>query len=274
MNPNLETPAFLGADQADNRIRLFNPFAAGDRKPSLWAYPAEDEGPIKLSPTDAKRVEIDGVVHVLAAYHSRVRLIRFSDRKVIKDFPSYSSCHSAELLPGGSLVSANSNHGMLRLHKSADAFTDMELPYAHGVTWDKARNCLWALGDKLYRIRHQDGRLTIDKHFELPESPTGHDLFPLRKEAKLFVSNNHALYLFDIAAESFELISKLKNIKSASQHLDGTLWATDPKHLKGAHNWQTDSVLRVRPEQPVIRHRNQGSKFYKARWWQKVPFSY
>ena len=42
---------------------------------------------------------------------------------------------------------------------------------------------------------------------------------------------NGALYLFDITAARFELISKLKPIKSASQHLDGILWATDPKHF-------------------------------------------
>ena len=105
----------LCADQSDNRIRIINPFAPGDRKVEFWSYPAGDEKPLKYIPTDAKRVEIDGVVHVLAAYHGRVQLVRFDDRKVIKDFPSYSSCHSAELLPGGVIVTANSNHGMLRL---------------------------------------------------------------------------------------------------------------------------------------------------------------
>ncbi|MGI9243278.1 MAG: DUF6528 family protein, partial [Verrucomicrobiales bacterium] len=66
----------------------------------------------------------------------------------------------------------------------------------------------------------------------------------------------------------------LEGIKSASQHLDGTLWVTDPTQLEGAASWQSDSVLRVRPEQPPIKHQNVGSKFYKARWWQRVPFSY
>jgi hypothetical protein len=34
--------------------------------------------------------------------------------------------------------------------------------------------------------------------------------------------------------------------------------------MKGAHSWQTDAVLRVRPKEPKIVYRNQGSKFYKA----------
>ena len=274
MEITAQTPALLCADQADNRIRLFNPFAAGDRKPPLWTYPAEAARNPKYMPTDAKRVEIGGIVHVLAAYHGRVQLVRFSDQKLVKDFSSYSSCHSAELLPDSVIVTANSNHGRLRLHRSAVEFVDLKLPYAHGVTWDKARKCLWALGDFLYRLNYADGKLSIDEKFELPLSPTGHDLFPLRGEARLLVSNNDALFLFDIATGKFETVSNLKAIKSASQHLDGTIWASDPAEIEGAASWQSDAVLRVRPAAPEIRYRNEGTRFYKARWWQKVSFSY
>jgi len=270
----VDSPAFLCADQADNRVHLFNPFAAGETKPVLWSYPAVDADPIKWKPTDAKRVEIEGVVHILAAYHGRVKLIRFEDGKLIKDFSSYSSCHSAELLPDETIVTANSNHGKLRHHQNAEKFTDIDLPYAHGVTWDKARKCLWALGDFLYRIDYKDRTLKIAEKFELPISPTGHDVFPLRKEAKLLVSNNEALFLFDIETSKFETISELHSIKSASQHSDGTIWVSDPKELKGAASWQSDSVLRVRPSEPKMGYHNEGSRFYKARWWQKVGFSY
>lgn len=270
----VQTIALLCADQSDNRIRLINPFAEGDRKAELWSYPAEDEQALKYMPTDAKRVELDGVVHVLASYHGRVQLIRFKDRKLVKDFSSYSSCHSAELLPGGAIVTANSNHGMLRLHRSADDFTDLKIPYAHGVTWDKERKCLWALGDFLYRINIAEGKLTIEKKFKLPLSPTGHDLFPLRREAKLLVSNNVALFLFDIATEKFEMVSELKEIKSASQYHDGTVWVSDPEKLEGSASWQSDSIIRVRPKAPKVSYRNKGAKFYKVRWWQKVNFSY
>jgi hypothetical protein len=105
-----------------------------------------------------------------------------------------------------------------------------KLNYAHGVTWDKERECLWALGDCLYRINFAEGKLTIKKRIELPNGKngaTGHDLFPLREEAKLLVSNNAKLFLFDIETEKFETVSELRGIKSASQHLDGTIWITD-----------------------------------------------
>jgi len=264
----------LCADQSDNRIRIVNPFAVGDRKPEFWSYPSKDQQALKYMPTDAKRVEVDGVVHVLAAYHGRVQLIRFSDSKVVKDFRSYSSCHSAELLPDGVIVTANSNHGILRLHRAADDFTDLKVPYAHGVAWDKTRRCLWALGDVLYRLKYSGGNLVIEKKFKLPLSPTGHDLFPLREEAKLLVSDNDALYLFDITTEKFEIISKLHGIKSASQYHDGTIWISDPANMQGAADWQSDAVIQIHPKNPKIRYRNEGARFYKARWWQEVDFSF
>ncbi|WP_153558008.1 DUF6528 family protein [Roseimaritima sediminicola] len=269
-----DTPAILLADQADNRIRLFDPLATDADQATLWCYPADDQPPDRHVPTDAKRVTSEGVVYILAAYHGRVRLIRFRDQAVIKDFPSLGSCHSAELLPDGAIVTANSNHGKLRLHRSAEEFVDLELPYAHGVTWDRTRNCLWALGDYLYRIDYTAGDLVIDKKFALPISPTGHDLFPLRTEAKLLVSNNDALFLFEIATESFSTISELEHIKSASQHGDGSIWISDPQEIAGARPWQSDSVLAVRPPSNNKRYTRDGSRFYKARWWQPVVFSY
>ncbi len=270
----VETQAILMADQADNRIRLFDPLAADNQKSTLWCYPADNQPPLRDKPTDAKRVEYEGVVYVLAAYHGRVRLVRFGDQKLIKDYPSYSSCHSAELLPDGNIVTANSNHGMLRLHRSEQDYADLKIPYAHGVTWDRARNCLWAVGDFLYRIDYRDGKLVIDEKFQLPLTPTGHDLFPLREDAKLLVSNNDALFLFDIATEEFSQISALPHIKSASQHADGSIWVSDPTEIEGAASWQSDSVLVVQPKTPEKRYTREPSRFYKARWWQPVNFSY
>lgn len=272
--PSPSPPAILGADQQDNRIRLFNPFAPGDRKPDLWSYPEASQPAHKYKPTDAKRVDTEGTAHVLAAYHSRVCLVRFSDHKVLRDFPSLSSCHSAELLPDGTIASANSNHGILRHHHSDSDHTDLKLPYAHGVTWDRERNCLWAVGDKLYRYRLQADKLTLAGSFPLPDDPTGHELFPLRSEPKLLVSNNLALYLFDIPTSRFEKISALHEIKSASQHIDGTIWATDPANIEGSASYQTHTITRIRPAKPPLAYTTKGSKFYKARWWHPNTFSY
>ena len=269
-----ETPALLCADQADNCIRLVDPLTPGDRKAVLWSYPADDETPFHYRPTDAKRVEIDGEVFVLAAYHGRVQLVRFRDHRLMKDFPTPSSCHSAELLPDGVIVSVNSNHGILRLHQSSDEFVDHDLPYAHGVTWDKADHCLWVLGDRLYRFNYAEGRLSLESTFPLPLSPTGHDLFPMRNESKLLVTNNEALFLFDTEKKTFETLSEMKQIKSASEHADGSIWVSEPKTIEGAKEWQSDAVVPVITKDLSERYTLEGARFYKARWWQRVTFSY
>ena len=260
--------ALLCADQADNYIRLIS----NDK--TIWSYPAKENEDFPWRPTDAKRVEFNGETHILIAWHGRIRLVRFRDHKTVKDFKTYSSCHSAELLPDGTLVSASSNHGKLRVHFGKEDFHDLDLPYAHGVVWDKSRNRLWALGDFLYLIRYSDKKLTVEKQFKLPKSPTGHDLFPLQNEDRLLVSNNHGLYLFDIESKKFETVSELKWIKSASQRNDGSIWITDPANIEGAKSWQTDSVMQIQPKAPEKRFSFENARFYKARWWQKSTFSY
>ena len=266
--------AILCAEQADFRIKLVTPSEPDKSKSVLWSYPAMNQEQLTYRPTDAKRVKLNEEVFILAAYHGRVRLIRYSDKKLIKDYSSYGSCHSAELLPDGQIVSVSSNHGKLRLHKSSDTFVDYELPYAHGATWDKKRQCLWALGDLLYQFNYKEGNLTLNKKFKLPLSPTGHDLFPLRKEAKLLVTNNEGLFLFDIEKQEFKTLSLLKNIKSASQHSDESIWISESKRIEGASDWQSDSIIRLIKDDDETRHTIDGARFYKARWWQEVDFSY
>ncbi len=268
-----ETVALLCSGQTDNRIRLIDPLSKTERKTTLWCYPTDDGKPFPHRPRDAKRVELDGVVHILVSYKGSVRLIRFNDKKVIKEYTSYKSCHSAEILPDGTIVTASSEDGKLRVHRSENDFTDLELPYAHGLVWDKKGKQLWALGDVLYRFNYNKGKLILIKKYKLPMTPTGHDLFPTRDGKKLLVSNNDALFLFDLKAEAFEKISDLAEIKSASEHQDGSIWASDPKDMEKSGSWQSDSVIQIKPE-AKMRYTNKGAKFYKARWWQKVAFSY
>lgn len=272
-----ENPALLCADQADNRIRLVEPFANAktEVKPTLWCYPADDGKPFPLRPTDAKRVEINGEIHILAAYHGRVKLIRFKDKKIIKDYPAPDSCHSAELLPDGNIVTVSSNDETLRIHRSDKDFTDTKLPYAHGVVWDKKRKQLWALGDVLYRFDYIEGKLQLVKKYKFPMTPTGHDLFPTRDSKELLVTNNDALFRFDIKTEKFNKSSDLKRIKSASQDKEGNIWVTEQSTKKGYANYQSDTLIEVKDsDTKPNRITLEGMKFYKARWWQKVTFSY
>lgn len=257
--------AILAADQADGRVRLIS---AETPAQTLWAFPPESAKPDAYKPTDAKKVEFEGKTCILVSYHGRVRLIRFEDQKVLKDYPSLGSCHSVEMLPDGKLVSANSNHNTLRLHLDAEKFFDLPLTFAHGVVWDKAGDCLWAVGDELYQVRYEKDSLSIVEKFSLPGSPSGHDLFPVAHSRNLLVSDNEALYIFSPEKKSFATLSTIRAIKSASRAKDGSAWITEPMKIEGAAPWHSDTIARIEGDQITTRITLPGARFYKARWWQ------
>ncbi len=269
-----EETAILCADQADNRIKLIR--LSDPAKPTvIWRHPDTPDKRGPYMPTDAKRVVVQGVVHILASYHQRVQLVRFADKKLIRDYPAPPSCHSAECLPDGTIVTANSTDEKLRLHFSAAEYLDYPLPYAHGACWDHQRQQLWALGDKLHLYDYKDRKLNLKKSHPLPGAPTGHELFPVANADKLFVSNTENLSVFDIKAAKFHVLLSIADIKCASVCPDAKTWITQPKSIPAAQSWQTDtitSVASIAEEQQ--RHTIPLARFYKARWWQNVSFSY
>jgi|GEM_PF-2083960 len=91
-----QCPVIPRADPPENRIRLVHPRIQKDESATLWCYPATEAPPINYLSTDAKRVKINHEVFIRAAYHVRVRLVSFRDSKLIKDYSTYSRCHSAD----------------------------------------------------------------------------------------------------------------------------------------------------------------------------------
>jgi hypothetical protein len=88
------------------------------------------------------------------------------------------------------------------------------------------------------------------------------------------VSDQGGLYEFDCATKEFALILKRRFIKSASQHIDGTIWMTDTTNVEGYKDFQTDTLTRVRPAEPPLSYTKKGARFYKARWYYRNAFSY
>lgn len=130
----------LAVDQADNRVRLVEPDPEHGLLKTIWSYPDTGEATHEHRPPDAKFVIFNDEVHVLAAYHGRVRLIRYPDRTVRVDLPAPRSCHSAEMLPDGRIASTSSNDDLLILHDRSGASEEATLPFAPQRMCLKARS--------------------------------------------------------------------------------------------------------------------------------------
>src|SRR5690606_5503699 len=136
--------------------------------------------------------------------------------------------HSVEYLPGGRIATALSTakKGGDRIEiydaylSNTPLFTD-SLYSGHGLSWNKERKLLYALGsDKLraYSLKNWNKRspkLLLEKEWKLPATG-GHDLF-LSSSDKLLLSTSRHVWEFDIATERFSPfvpISKERNVKS------------------------------------------------------------
>jgi hypothetical protein len=140
------------------------------------------------------------------------------------------NAHSLDLLPRDRIVVASSLSGdhveVFDLKNSAVPVFKTPLHSAHGVVWDEARNCLWALGfDELrrYTLANWDTdtpSLTLVHSHPLPD-PDGHDLRPLPASSELLLTTGSGVFLFDRDQATFRphpLVANEAKVKSVDVH--------------------------------------------------------
>lgn len=118
------------------------------------------------------------------------------------------NAHSLELLPRDRVVVASSlgktgnRLVVFDLARSNEPAFDTPLPSAHGVVWDEARHCLWALGfSELRRYEPKDWdsakpSLVLMATHALPDED-GHDLQAVPGSSDLVLSTHGHVHLFD-----------------------------------------------------------------------------
>lgn len=272
---------FLGADQSNNQIVLFNGIPDTNQKvgePPSWKFETD------LRPTDAKRCDVDGKASVLVATHGAIYKVPFQESEKIIWAETYPSCHSVEWLPDGNLISASSNDHQLTLHYHAVSegqrvrlakSVDFRFETSHGVTYDRDRQCIWALGEVLGKFKYYAGnapRLELLDTFSLPLCHSdGHDLYP-HPNGNLLVTTHEGVLELTIGNFAYpKLVAELKGVKSAAADAQGQIYITDPTDIDGYENWQTDSILHLATGEKLTRP---GARFYKVRLWERNKFSY
>lgn len=222
---------------------------------------------------------------LMTASGGAVALIRVSDHKLM----FYAHCgqnpHSAEILPDGNIVTAESKSGEINTFVvdtvkvlGAKANT-VKLGNAHNVVWDRKRECIYASATiqggvtALFRFNYNgdrnDPKLTDQRRIYTFENESGgHDLFPVDGEKdKLWFTAASAVYKFDVSTNPpvCEKVYEAAGIKSICNGPDGILL------LKPTEEWWAEGLVNEKGEELF---RMNGARIYKGRWMIDNRFSY
>lgn len=184
------------------------------------------------------------------------------------------NAHSIELLPlarvvvAASVSAAGNRLLVFDLAKSNEPLCETPLPSAHGIVWDEARHCLWALGFselRRYELKDWEGispSLALVAAHALPDED-GHDLQAVPGSRDLVLSTDHHVYLFDRDQPSFRLhpqLGETPRVKCVSMHPATRRVA----FIHGSDKaWWSSTIGLLAPEGEV---RLGTERVYKARW--------
>lgn len=237
-----------------------------------------------INPSEVKPVFNKRYI-LMTASGGAVALIRLSDHKLM----FYANCgqnpHSAELLPDGNIVTAESRSGEINtfvvdtLNVLGMKANTVKLGNAHNVVWDQKRACIYATATiqagvtALFRLKYNGDRnnpkLTNQQRiYTFEKESGGHDLFPVAgEEDKLWLTAASAVYQIDLstATPTCEKVYSLPDVKSICNGPDGVLL------LSPTEEWWAEGLANERGE---ALFQMDGAKIYKGRWMMDNTFSY
>ena len=263
---------------------------------NIWSWdpytacvPAAQQGWF-VNPSEVKPVFNRRYI-LMTASGGAVALIRISDHKLM----FYANCgqnpHSAEILPDGNIVTAESKSGEINTFVvdtvkvlGAKANT-LKIGNAHNAVWDRKRSYLYVTGTisggvtALFRFKYNGDRtnpkLTNQTRiYTFTNESGGHDLFPVYgEEDKLWLTAASAVYKFDLTGitdattnePACEKVYSIADIKSICNSPDGILM------LKPTEEWWAEGLVNEKGEELF---KMDGAKLYKGRWMIDNTFSY
>lgn len=240
------------------------------------------------NPSECKPV-LNNEYVLMTASGGAVALIRFADKKVM----CYAECginpHSAEILPDGNIVTAESKQGEINLFA-----VDMEkgtmvkkstkkIGNAHNLVWDAKRQCIYTTGTinnagksvtALFRFKYNNDKenptLTNQARiYTFDNEKGGHDLFPVYGETdKLWLTAEHGVYQFDMSASELTAttIYEVLDVKAVGRDANGKDYL-----LKPTESWWAPCVVDGAGNEYF---NLASSKIYKFRLVQDNQFSY
>lgn len=238
-----------------------------------------------INPSEVKPVFNKRYI-LMTASGGAVALIRISDHKLM----FYANCgqnpHSAEILPDGNIVTAESKSGEINtfvvdtIKVLGMKANTVKLGNAHNVVWDKKRECIYATATiqagttALFRFKYNNDnpaspKLTNQSRiYTFDKESGGHDLFPVYGENdKLWMTAASAVYKFDVSTDTptCEKAYDIADIKSVCNSPEGILM------LKPTEEWWAEGLVNEKGEELF---KMGGARIYKGRWMIDNTFSY
>lgn len=292
----------------DSTLLILDPSQDWNAQAPVWSWSPSQAAEIAAAHRpwfnqgrDAKVVR--GGSQILVASESVIALINRNNGSVPFYASSPTSTHSAALLPDGNVVSVGLN-GFVRVTSTDPAVAkdplnpvcspDYSLNNAHGVVWDKTRQCVWALGSRkepqpvgppnYFGIVHQyqykgtakAPMLELLKKQEFPGKREAHDFFPTGDGKSLLASFELHVWNFDPDAWTISkhpFIWGESQVKAVSELANGDC-AFTYETLTIPHKWDTDQVqfYDVATAKKSTKQK-MNAAWYKARWAVTNSFS-
>lgn len=285
--PHNTGPFILACEQAQARIVLLDARADwNDDDAIVWQWQASSDDAIApehhswfSNPSDAKG--IDGGQRVLTvASGGGMAVVDPKSGEAVGYGYAGGNPHSATLLPDDRIVTVSSTGDLVQLFEyQRDAspkyqvIQKLTLTDAHGVVWDDARGCVWALGGKQIKRFDYDleqSKLTLATTIDLPVNKKtlqqrrhgGHDLTWDLSGKTLSLSDTDNLWTFDPQSHAFAPLSPhhLRHVKSISHQPH----APHIIVMQATTEWWSDTI---RSADGTWEKTLPNAKFYKARWW-------
>ncbi len=284
--------AYVLAEQADTAVVIVN----AETNVDVWKWTPRSAGLSDeqcewfVNPSEVKPV-YNGRYVLMTASGGAVALIRISDSKLMfyakcGDFPNP---HSAEILPDGNIVTAESRYGDICLFVTdtvkvlGEPIWAASLGNAHNVVWDRSRECLFLTGNSpdsgpvrtaLFRFDYNGDRenpslVNMKQIYTFENDSGGHDLFPVYDgQDELWLSTASAVYRVNVSDPDAPVCEKaysVSNIKSVCDGPDGIIM------LKPTEEWWAEGLV---DESGQFLFYLPGTRIYKGRWWLDNTFSY
>lgn len=278
--------AYVLAEQSRRAIVIRD----ADTQQNIWSWdPYTAQVPAGhqswfVNPSEVKPVYNRRYI-LMTASGGAVALIRIADHKLM--FYGYcgNNPHSAEILPDGNIVTAESKLGEINTFvvDTAKVFgvkaNTIILGNAHNVVWDKYKKCLYASATiqsgvtALFKLNYNGQRSNPKLYnqkriFTFPDERGGHDLFPVYGETnKLWFTAASAVYQFDLSTDkpTCQKIYTLSDIKSVCNGPQGVIM------LQPTEEWWAEGLINESGEKLF---RMQDARIYKGRWMLDNTFSY